>query len=196
MQSQHTSKSNRSSQRAPATPRPSQIGTHLEVPGQSVRHSARPPVVGTSGISAREQAAGGGYRQSGAHLDSARSSQSNKPLAAAGLQAPSAQRASNTAGSYHSDAPASHHSNAPPPYRSNAARAFHGGATTSRTMIPSHQQQRERATGAMVPVNDRRGVGMQWKMDAPRLAPLRPGEKRQYVEVTTTTARIVEEKRD
>jgi hypothetical protein len=37
---------------------------------------------------------------------------------------------------------------------------------------------------------------MKCKAGAKSLAPLRPGEKRQYLEVVTTTARIVQERRD
>ncbi|KAH5436019.1 hypothetical protein HBI47_074540 [Parastagonospora nodorum] len=187
MQSHHSSKS------ATATPRPSQMGTHLEVPGQSVRPASGPPIVGTSGISARERAAGGGYRQSGAHLDSARSSQSNKPLSAAGLQAPSAQRTSNAPRSEAArafTAPASQHSGAAGSYHTGTSRALvHQPSSTA-----SSSQQRPK--GALPPYNDQRGVGMKWKAGAKSLAPLRPGEKRQYMEVVTTTARIVQEWRD
>jgi hypothetical protein len=126
MQSHHSSKS------ATAAPRPSQMGTHLEVPDQSVCPASGAPIVGISGISAREQAAGAGYRQSGAHLDGARSSQSNMPLSAAGLQARSAQRTSNAprseAARAYAAAPASHHS--------DAARTYHTGASRALTHQP------------------------------------------------------------
>ncbi|KAH4051981.1 hypothetical protein HBH70_031560 [Parastagonospora nodorum] len=201
--SQHSSKS------ATGTPRPSQMGTHLEFPGQSVRPTSGPPIVGTSSISARERAAGGGYRQSGAHLDGSRSSQSNKPLSAAGLQAPSAQRTSNAPRSEAAralTAPASHHSQSQAPmsrhssHHSNAAASHHTG--TSRALVhqpfssSSYSSSQQRPTGALLPYKDQRGVGMKWKAGAKSLAPLRPGEKRQYMEVVTTTARIVQEWRD